>query len=105
MQFFRTNTFQTQDYSYLTIWTVHKLQCLCFMHDICSNVVHISYFSLATNNMIHSHFTRASANIHINVVSSLDKRNFVYNCALLWNECDSSVRALSKHAFLQQSKT
>ena len=44
--------------------------------------------------MVHLHITRSSTNIHINHVSSLDKRNFVYNCTVIWNNCPVHIRSL-----------
>jgi hypothetical protein len=40
--------------------------------------LNISCFQFEFNNLVHNHFTHANSNIHINHVSSLDKRNFFY---------------------------
>ena len=54
------------------VWAVYKLQCVSFMYDIFNNNVCVPFFPLVINNMIHGHFTRSSANVHMNTVSSLD---------------------------------
>ena len=48
---------------------VYKLQCVSFMYDIFNNNVYVPFFSLVLNNMIHSHFTRSSANVYINYLN------------------------------------
>jgi hypothetical protein len=81
------------------VWKVYKLQCLSFMHDLSNNIFSVPCFPLVTNNMVHSHFTRASCNVHIQPVGSLEKRNFIYNCTLHWNRCSANARLLSKCSF------
>ena len=49
---------------------------MSFMYDIFNNNVCVSFFPLVLNNMIHGHFTRSSAKVHINTVSTLDYQNF-----------------------------
>jgi hypothetical protein len=65
------------------VFAVFKLQCLSFMYDICNHIIHVSFLSTVSNNMIHIHLTRLSANIHVDTVTSLEKRNFIYNCILV----------------------
>ena len=57
------------------VWAVYKLQCVSFTYDICNNNFWVPFFPLVVNNMMDGHFTRSSANVHINTVSSLDCRN------------------------------
>ena len=47
------------------IWAVFKLQCLSFMYDNFNNNFCVPFFSLVLNNIIHGHFTRSSANVHM----------------------------------------
>jgi hypothetical protein len=86
------------------VFAVFKLQCLSFMYDICNHIIHVPFLSIVSNNMIHNHFTRSYANIHVDTVTSLEKRNFIYNCILAWNECPREIRSVSKHAFIQYCK-
>ena len=44
--------------------------------------------------MMHGHFTRSSAKVHINTVSTLNHRNFVYHSTLCWNDCSLELRML-----------
>ena len=53
---------------------VHKLKCVSSMY-VRNNNVCVPFFSLVLNNMIHGHFTRSSAHVNINIVSTLDYRN------------------------------
>ena len=66
--------------------------------------VSVPFFPLLVNNMVHLHITRSSTNIHINHVSSFDKRNFVYNCTVIWNNCPVHIHSLLRSAFLCQCK-
>ena len=54
--------------------------------------------------MIHGHFNRSTANVHINTVSTLDYRNFVYHSTLCWNDCPQELPMLSKSKFLSKCK-
>ena len=83
---------------------VYKLQCLSMMHDIINSKLYLPYFPLQTNNIIHSHCTRATTNLHINSLTSLDHRNFIYHSVLFWNKCSNGVRFLTKSAFLRVCK-
>ncbi len=91
---------QTANVSFCNTYDVYKMQCLSFMYDICHNTIYLPYFPMVTNNIVHSHFTRTSCNIHIASISSLEKRNFIYNCMLTWNACLPANRLLSKSAFI-----
>jgi hypothetical protein len=86
------------------VWAVYKLQCLSFMHDVCNNNVSVPYFPMVLNNVIHSHNTRQSDNIHINAINSLDSHNFIYHCVLFWNQCPTEIRKLRKSLFLNTCK-
>ena len=83
---------------------VYKLQCLSVMHDIINSKLYLPYFPLQTNNIIHSHCTRATTNLHINSLTSLDHRNFIYHSVLFWNKCSNGIRFLTKSAFLRVCK-
>ena len=84
--------------------SVHKLQCLALMHDIYNNKIFLPTFSPILNNMVHKYNTRSSDNFHINSITSLDRRNFMYHCILFWNEANIESRKLSKPAFLHACK-
>ena len=99
-----TNLKNVHALSIINVWSVFKYQCLSFTYDLCNNNVSILFFPLLVNNMVHLHITRSSTNIHINHVSSLDKRNFVYNCTVIWNNCPVHIRSLLRSAFLHQCK-
>ena len=86
------------------VWAVYKLQCISLMYDIVNNNVCVLFFSLNLNKIIHGHFTRSSANVHINTVSTLDYRNFVHHSSLCWNDCPQELRMLSKSKFLSKCK-
>jgi hypothetical protein len=82
------------------VMAVYKLQCLSFMYNISHSLFHVPFFPLICNNAVHCHNTRNSTNLHVNVITSLDKRNFVYHCVLIWNACPVSYRKLHKSAFM-----
>ena len=67
------------------VMNVYKLQCISFVFNLTHNMCHLSHFSIETNSMIHVHNTHRSNNIHVNSISSLDKRSFKYHCFLNWN--------------------
>ena len=69
------------------------------MYDIFNNNICVPFFPLVLNNMIHGHFTRSSAKVHINTVSTLNHRNFVYYSSLCWNDCSQELRMLPKSKF------
>ena len=62
------------------MWSVFKLQYLIFVYDLRNNHLKLPYFLFVTNNAMHNHLTRKSNNIHIPRVTTLDMRNFMYNC-------------------------
>ena len=98
-----TNNF-VKKYHVLNVFDVHKLQSLLLMYDVCNNTAYLPFVNFVTNNVIHSHNTRSNINLHIEQVSSIDKRNFIYHCMLYWNACPIHVRALPKHKFIQFCK-
>ena len=61
------------------VWAVYKLQCVSLMYDIFNNNDCVPFFPLVLNNMIYGNFPRSSVYVHINTVSTLDYRNFVYH--------------------------
>jgi hypothetical protein len=69
-----------------------NLQNLAFMYDLWHNRVTVPFITLDTNNSVHSHFTRASSNLHIELISTIDKHNFIYNAKLDWNHCPAELR-------------
>jgi hypothetical protein len=83
---------------------VFKIQTLPFMHDICNNKLHLPFFPIVTNIVIHEHNTRSANNLHVNFVSTVYSRNFVYNSILTWNSCININRTLPKYAFLNHCK-
>ena len=92
-------------HSIVNVWSVFKYQCLSFMYDLCNNNVSVPFFPLLVNNMMLLHITRSSTNKLINHVSSLDKRNLVYNCTVTWNNYSLVyIRSLLRSAFLRQCK-
>ena len=46
---------------------------------------------------------RSCVNLHIDCITPHDKRNFIYNSVLLWNNCPTSYRTLNK-SFLKRCK-
>ena len=84
---------------------VYKLQCMSFMYDLTHNMSHLPHFSFKTNSMIHVHNTRRSNNIHVNTISSLDKRNFKYHCIPNWNSNPKQYRVISKQLFMRNCKS
>jgi hypothetical protein len=90
----------------VTVDKAYKMSCISFMFDLCNNRLpsQLAYFPLVVNNVLHEHNTRTAINIHINSVSAVDRRNFIYHCILLWNNCHIE-KHLSKRAFLCAYKT
>ncbi len=84
------------------VWAVYKLQCLSFMYNISNNHITLAFLPLVTNSMIHCHFTRMYTNLHISTISALDRRNFIYNTMLCWNQCPPEIRLLPKPTFLHE---
>jgi hypothetical protein len=84
---------------------VCNLQNLAFMYDLWHNRVNVRFITLDTNNSVHSHFTRASSNLHIELISTIDKHNFIYNAKLDWNHCPVELRNVRpKSKFISQCK-
>ena len=69
------------------------------MHDIVNNVLFLPYFSIATNDKLHSHNTHNAINIHIESLSLLQYRNFINHSILFCNKCPIKIRELSMSAF------
>jgi hypothetical protein len=87
------------------VWKVCNLQNLAFMYDLWHNRVTVPFITLDTNNSVHSHFTRASSNLHIELISTIDKHNFIYNAKLDWNHCPVELRNVRpKSKFMSQYK-
>jgi hypothetical protein len=86
------------------VWMVHKIQSLAFMFDVVTGRTCISCFQFEINNLVHRHFTRSSTNVHINTVSSVDKRNFIYYSVLNWNACSVEMRTQSRYNFICSCK-
>jgi Reverse transcriptase (RNA-dependent DNA polymerase) len=86
------------------VWKVHKMQCLTLMFDIVSGRTCVSCLQFKTNNLVHVHNTRSNANVHINSVSSVDKRNFIYYSVLNWNACTVEMRTQSRYNFSRSCK-
>ena len=86
------------------VWSVYKLQGLSFIFDLCYNNLQIPFLPLYVNNMIYSHCTRSSTDIHIHPISSLYKRNFIYSGVITWNNCSNDIQSLPKRLFLHENK-
>ena len=93
-----TQEFIVQNQIY-NVWSVFKSQSLMLMHDLCNNHILLPYFPLDTNSTVHEHFTRSNTNLHITHITSLDKRNFVYNCTIEWNACPPESRNVTRTVF------
>ena len=86
------------------VYDVYKLQCLGFMYNLVYNNIYLPFFPCITNSLIHAHNTRTVSNFHINSLSTLDRRNFVYHSILHWNKTPIEHRTLSKTNFMVASK-
>jgi hypothetical protein len=84
---------------------VHELQCLSLMYDIVNNGLKLPFFHVYTNAMVHTHNTRTVNNLHINCITALDRRNFIYQSTLFWNKHLCNNRMLHKRAFLLSCKS
>ena len=84
---------------------VYKLLCMSSKYDFIHNLCHLPHFSIETNSMIHVHNTSRFNNIHVNVISSLDKRNFKFHCILNWNSCPKQYRVMSKKLIMRNCKS
>jgi hypothetical protein len=80
------------------------LQSMSLMYDVCKGLNNYEFFCIKLNNVIHNHGTRGSGKIHIDNVSVLDSRNFIYHSILIWNKCPEHLKLLPKHRFLSQFK-
>ena len=67
------------------VWKIFKLQSVSPIHDVSIGHNNFEFICMILNKNIHDHYTRESAKVHINTVSSLDTRNFVYHSILSWN--------------------
>ena len=83
---------------------VYKTKCLSLMYDLIKGNVSYPIMHICTNDIIRTHNTRSCVNLHIDCKTPYDKRNFIYNSALLWNNCLTSYRTLSKSLFLKRCK-
>jgi hypothetical protein len=87
------------------VWKVCILQNLAFMYDVWHNYISVPFISLETNDVVHSHFTRTSSDLQIELISTIDKHNFVYNAKLNWNDCPVELRDVRpKFKFISQCK-
>ena len=85
---------------------VYKLQSLSFMYDVMHNVIILPHCNLNLNANVHGHHTRSSVNLHIDSITSMERRNFLYRSLLLWNSCDVSSRLIMrKSVFIASCKT
>jgi hypothetical protein len=82
------------------------MQSLAFMFDIVTDRICISCFQFEINNLVHGRFTRSSrpTNVHVNTVSSVDKRNFINYSVLNWNACSVEMRTQSRYNFICSCK-
>ena len=79
---------------------MYKLQAMSLMYDIWYNRNNFAFLNLISNNSVHSHFTRINANIHVNPISAISSRNFIYHCILTCSDSPFDIRSLPKHACL-----
>jgi hypothetical protein len=91
-------------YRVFDVWKVHKLQSLSFMYDVCNNLIELPFVNIDRNTEIHSYNTRSNINVHIDCMTAIDKKNFLYYCIINWNACPLSVRLLTKQRFMHQCK-
>ena len=65
-------------------------------------IITSTFLSLIINNTVHKYYIRNDHNVHINNLSSLDRRNFIYHCILFWNNSPIEYRTLLKrHVFVR----
>ena len=86
------------------VMKVYELQSVSLMYDIYKTQDNFKFITMILNKNIHNHFTRACNKVHINTISSLDSRNFIYHGILNWNNCPESLKILPKPKFLSQFK-
>ena len=92
-------------YSVFNVKTEYDLQSLCLMYDVANDIVSIPFFPLLQNINIHDHNTPSCTNVHINPITALDCKNFMYNRVLKWNDCPFDLLRLTKRAFIKESKS
>ena len=92
------------DFQICDVYKVYKLQAMSLMYHMWYNRNNFVFLNLISNNSVHSHFTRINANIHVNPISAISSRNFIYHCILTWNDSPFDIRSLPKHACLSQYK-
>ena len=83
---------------------IFKLQSVSRMYDVSIGHNNFEFICMILNKNIHDHYTQGSAKVHINTVSSLDTRNFVYHRVLNWNNCPQQCKLLPKEKFISQYK-
>ena len=92
-------------YTVFNVKNEYDLQSFCSMYDVANDIVSIPFFPLLLNINIHDHYTRSCTNVHINPITALDRRNFMYNCVLKGNDCPFDLRKLTKRAFIKKCKS
>lgn len=92
------------DFQICDVYKVYKLQAMSLMYDMWYNRNNFAFLNLISNNSVHSHFTHPNAHIHVNPISAISSRNFIYHCILTWNDSPFDIRSLPKHACLSQYK-
>ena len=53
------------------VWKIFKLQSVSLMYDVSIGHNNFEFICMILNKNIHDHYTRGSAKVHINTVSSL----------------------------------
>ena len=74
------------------------------MYDVSIGHINFEFIRIIVNKNIHDHYTRGNAKVHINTVSSLDTRSFVYHSILNCNNCPEQYKLLPKQKFMSQYK-
>ena len=92
------------DFQICDVYKVYKSQAMSLMYDMWDTRNNFAFLNLISNNSVHSHFTRTNANIHVNPISAISSRNFIYHCILTRNDSPFDIRSLPKHACLNQYK-
>ena len=54
---------------------------------MCAIILHIYLLSTLLLITLYIAINESNINLHIEQVSSIDKRNFIYHCMLYWNAC------------------
>lgn len=81
-----------------------NLQCLSFIYDVMQNLTYVLYLNVTCNNLVFSHKTSQSCDVHVYEPFFIDKSNFQYYCSLYWNECSLTHRLMCKSTFLHNYK-